>query len=276
MKNSMRLRFYDTAVLVLLCTTLGVGCSEQLGGGIVDEDGEFGLGPAAIKAEKEAQDSDNDDSDNDDSDKDSSGKDGSDKDGSETDTSDKEGTETGTSNEESSDQSEDASTTDSSEESSSEESSTDSTDETISKKLSISFTTQGYNGRYGPYHVGAVWIENKDGSFVRTVRQWGEVRQRHLVKWKAASGSNTTDAVTGATLYDHESHRLSWDLRGSDGKAVPDGDYVLCVEFTEENSSLMGIDDGPSLEVPFRLGASGETLTPADSSGYLDVELVVP
>lgn len=278
-RGSMKHRRYASSILVLLCLTLGVGCADQLSGGIVDDDGDLGLGDSAIKAEKDAKDSGKEEESKDESDKtpseeDSSKKDPSDEDSSDTDPSDKEPSETDTGSENNDDSTEEESQTTGSS-SSTEESSTDETDETVSQKLSVSFTTKTYKGRYGPYHVGAVWVEKKDGSFVRTIRQWGEIRQRHLVKWKAASKSNTVDAVTGATLYDHQSHALKWDLRDVNGDRAADGDYVLCFEFTEENSSL-GAEDGPSLRVPFELGKGGETLTPADSAGYLNVELVVP
>lgn len=270
----MKLRYFENAVYVLLCATLGAGCSEQLSGGIVDEDGDFGLGPSAVKAEKDAQASDKEESDKNGSDKDDSDSD-SDKDDSDS-GSDKDASETGTSSDDSEEPSE-ATSSGSGEDSDSttEASSTDSTDETVSRKLALSFATKGYNGRYGPSHVGAVWIEKKDGAFVRTIRQWGEYRQRHLVKWKAASGSDITDAVTGATLHDHQAHALTWDLRDADKKLVPNGEYVLCWEFTEENSSL-GAEDGPSLRVPFTLGNSGSTRSPADTEGYVNVEVVVP
>lgn len=265
----MKLRSYQSTVIVLLCTTLAAGCSEQLSGGIVGEDGELGLGDSAIKAEKDTKDSGKKDSDDDDSGKKSSGKKDSDKKPSDKDSSETE------SSKEQDDESGDEETGSTGASSSAEDTSDDSTDETVSKKLKISFTTKRYGGRYGDYHVGAVWIEKKGGAFVRTIRQWGEIRQFHLVKWKAASKSNTVDAITGPTLFEHESHELSWDLRDVDQALVPDGDYVLHCEFTEDNSSYKA-PHGPTLEVEFSLGEGGATLTPDGGEHYLDVELVVP
>lgn len=283
-RGHMKVRLYQSTVLVLLCTTLGAGCSDQLSGGIVGDDGDLGLGASAVKAEKEAEessknsnDSDIDDSDNDDSKNDDSEKDGSDKDSSgndasqeNTETSGSEQSETGASNDDSEtgDEGSDSS-------SSTEDENTDDTNETVSQKVKVSFTTKTYEGDYGPRHVGAAWIEAKDGTFVRTIRQWGEIRERHLVKWKAVSNSNVVDAVTGATLFEHETHSLTWNLRDKDGNVVPEGEYVLGLEFTEENSSF-DAEDGPSLRVPFTLGGGSETLTPADNSAYVDVEVVVP
>lgn len=244
----------------------------------MSDDGDLGLGESAIKAEKEAkkqsEEEDDDSSKKDSDDEGSNKKDPSEEDSNETETEAKDNSESETSGDDTGDDSESEDETTGSSDST-QDTRDDTTDETVSKKMSISFTTKSYGGRFGDYNVGAVWIEKKGGTFVRTLRQWGEIRDRHLVKWHASSKGNVVDAVTGATLYEHESQTLSWDLRDKDEQVVPDGDYVIRFEFTEDNSAFSA-PHGPSLRVAFSLGEGGETLRPDGGDGYSGVEIVVP
>lgn len=102
-------------------------------------------------------------------------------------------------------------------------------------EVSFTFTTVSFNGEYAPDNVGAVWVEDAAGAFVKTLEVWGTKRLEYVEMWKTETGGNTVDAITGATRSSHGQHQLGWDLTGVDGAVVPDGLYHVYIEFTEHN-----------------------------------------
>lgn len=129
-------------------------------------------------------------------------------------------------------------------------------------KLTLDFTTVTFKGEYAPKNVGAVWITNDQNVFVKTLERWAVKRSKYLVKWKAASGSNVVDAVTGATRSKHGPHSLSWDGTDVSGNLVPDGTYRVYMEFTEKNGA------GPWTSIDVVKGASPADITPADLAAF--------
>lgn len=263
---------------IAVCASLAFGgCADQLEGGIVDDDGEFGLGVPHEKESSKSSKSDKDESQDDPSSK----KDSADEKASENDepspkdSSEPEGEESSSTGEsEETTKSEGSTDTDEPSEDTTEESPKEE-EEKVDGELKVSFTTESYGGRYGPRNVGAVWIEDKDGKFLRTLKKWAAVRTRHLIAWKKASGSDLTDAVTGATQRRHSSHRVTWDRKDASGKLHGVGDYLLRFELTEENSS--GRDKpGPTFKVPFHLGGGSKKLKPDDAKGFRSIEIVTP
>lgn len=101
--------------------------------------------------------------------------------------------------------------------------------------MSFLFTTVSFNGEYAPDNVGAVWVSDAGGAFVKTLEVWGTKRLKYVEKWNAESGGSTVDAVTGATRSSHGEHVVAWDLRGQGGQVVADGLYHVVMEFTEHN-----------------------------------------
>ncbi len=108
----------------------------------------------------------------------------------------------------------------------------------------VTFTvkTATYNGGYAPRNAGVIWITNSQNQFVKTIKVWAQPYRYTLVRWIANSGSNTTAAITGASLNTHQLHTVTWNAKDYQGNTVPDGDYTFNVEFTEHNatSSNMG------------------------------------
>jgi hypothetical protein len=135
--------------------------------------------------------------------------------------------------------------------------------------LGITVRTTPFGGRYQPRNVGAVWIEDADGGFVKTVKVWARTRRRYLEGWLDASGGNVVDAVTGATLSSHVTHQVLWELTDLAGCEVPDGDYQVVMELTDRN--------GPGALARFPLTKRGDpvTLTPADVATFHDVVLTL-
>lgn len=132
--------------------------------------------------------------------------------------------------------------------------------------------------KYGPRNVGAIWIERQDGSFLRTLEVWGDVRREHLIAWRTASDENDVDAVTSSTLKTHTTHVATWDLTDLDGQPVPPGGYRVRVEFTEENSNGNAAD-GPQIDVAFELDGVPDRLevpSSGDANAFTDLLLWGP
>ncbi|MDH4212225.1 MAG: DUF2271 domain-containing protein [candidate division WOR-3 bacterium] len=80
----------------------------------------------------------------------------------------------------------------------------------------------------------AVWIEDADGRFIKTVYVSGfsgyaKERQVNLPVWAKSSEFRDVDAVTGASI-DLGHHVYTWDLGDHAGKKVGSGDYRVVVE----------------------------------------------
>ncbi|MBL4684872.1 MAG: DUF2271 domain-containing protein [Nannocystaceae bacterium] len=138
----------------------------------------------------------------------------------------------------------------------------------------IQVRTRSYNGKYAPDNIGAIWIEDAAGAFVRTLSVWAGVRREHLLQWNSASNANTTDAVTAATSASHRSRVVQWDLRDATGTVVVDGDYVARFEISEVNAND-GAGAGPSLSIPFNTTSRGKEFT-AGGTEFPDAVVVTP
>jgi hypothetical protein len=130
------------------------------------------------------------------------------------------------------------------------------------------FGTHSYAGQFAPDNIVAAWIEDGQGNFVRTLIMLSQIEKVHLVEWNLVSGGNTVDAITGATPMTHDTiHSGIWNLLDANGAIVPDGDYVLRIEMTEDNSA--GVPpEGPRRSIPFTLGNGHFDLLPADGDAF--------
>lgn len=128
----------------------------------------------------------------------------------------------------------------------------------------IRVRTTAVGGRYAPRNIGAIWIEDSTGKFVKTIEVWAKTRARYLTRWKTASASNVVDAVSGATLASHTTHDRTWNLQGLDHCKVQPGNYKVVVEETDSNAT------GPSLEIPFTIG-SAATVMAAETTNFHDL-----
>lgn len=122
---------------------------------------------------------------------------------------------------------------------------------TPSTGLVVSFQTVSYQGRYAPRHVLGAWLVDSEGKHIRDLAIYGEKHANKLARWRQDTGKAKPDATTGATRRLHEPLTVIWDGADAEGKPLPDGAYVVRVEFTETNRP------GPVLDIPVRKG--GET-----------------
>lgn len=114
--------------------------------------------------------------------------------------------------------------------------------------LVVSFQTASYQGRYAPRHVLGAWLVDSEGKHLRDLAIYGEKHANKLARWKQDTGKAKPDATTGATRKLHEALTVTWDGTDAAGKPLPDGAYIIRLEFTETNRP------GPVLDIPVRKG----------------------
>jgi len=125
--------------------------------------------------------------------------------------------------------------------------------------LSVSVTTTAPGGNYRPRNVGAIWIADATGRFIKSLDVWGNRRLSRVTAWNAATraagvAGNKVDAITSATLTAHRAHNASWNCQDYAGKVAPDGTYRVYFEVTDSNNA------GPNHFETFTKGPAPATL----------------
>jgi hypothetical protein len=133
--------------------------------------------------------------------------------------------------------------------------------------LQVSTTTKSAGGNFAPKNIVAVWVENENGQFVKTLAAYANARKTYLNTWEALTSSagsiyNTVDAVTGATRSSHGTINCSWNGTDYKGNLVGDGTYNLRFELTDKNST------GNRASFLFSKGNAIQTLTPANVPSF--------
>ena len=139
--------------------------------------------------------------------------------------------------------------------------------------LTATVVTTSAGGKYSPRNIGAIWIADAGGHFLKTLTEWGSRRRQYLYKWQAATAAagtpgNTVDAITSATLPSHGTRTGQWSCTDWNRRPVADGRYQICFELTDRDAA------GPSDCVPFDKGRQGFTVTPADAPSFTARTLV--
>ena len=134
----------------------------------------------------------------------------------------------------------------------------------FSQNLIFKVTTTTYNGAYAPYNCFAIWITDSKGTYIKTINRQSTAYSYYLTNWKNSSGGKMTDGVTGATLSSHNYPYsygnvsripFHWDCKDYKGTLVPDGDYFINVEFTEEDAT------GKYTQYQFTKGSVSQTIS---------------
>jgi hypothetical protein len=105
--------------------------------------------------------------------------------------------------------------------------------------FSFRVSTVTANGTYAPRNVGAIWISDAGGKFVKTLQEWGDPRTgriKNASAWETASGGNTVDAVTGATRGGHGPLTATWDCTDLSKNPIANGSYIAHVTFAESDN----------------------------------------
>ncbi|MBK8258541.1 MAG: DUF2271 domain-containing protein [Polyangiaceae bacterium] len=127
--------------------------------------------------------------------------------------------------------------------------------------------TSAVGGQFAPRNVGAIWIQNGQGQFVKTLERWGTTRAKWLLSFNEASGGNVVDAITGPTKVAHETHEVRWDVTDAAGCPSPAADYTIQLELTDRSGA------GVTLGIPFVLAEPGVDLSPPDAPNFHDMAI---
>ena len=159
-------------------------------------------------------------------------------------------------------------------------------------KTTFRVRTRSQDHNYAPANCGAIWIEDEFGAHVRTLKVWADRRLEHLVHWRKSIGAYPADdepeipvdALSGATLDAHATHKVDWDGRDFLGQFVPHGAYRVQIEVTEDNANdrehqfrgnpttgFEVIPEGALYSVAFTVGDAAPThIVAADTAAALE------
>ena len=136
-------------------------------------------------------------------------------------------------------------------------------------------TTVTARGTYSPKNVGALWIEDGAGKFVKSLEVWGATRLSNLTAWTSVSGNNKVDAVTSATHGSHGPHTGNWNCSDVNHASVVNGSYQACVSFAESDAFPF-FGPAPILFcAPFNKGSGPATSSPANQANFTQMQLVM-
>lgn len=136
--------------------------------------------------------------------------------------------------------------------------------------LSVKVTTASAGGKYAPRNVGAIWVADEAGNFVRSLEVWAQRRVSNLSTWnsatsKAGAAGSRVDIVSQATLTSHKAHTATWNCQDFKKLPVPDGTYRVYFEIADGSRA--------SRFEAFTKGPAAATLTPADNNNFKALEL---
>lgn len=143
--------------------------------------------------------------------------------------------------------------------------------------MTVSFGTTRLGGKYAPRNCGAVWIEDANGFYIRTLNLWANERKMSVVAWFQSACMTDAqiaapDVNTSATLPVPQAHTVTWDTQDYRGRVTPDGLFSLYIQVTENEI----FPEGPVLRIDFMKGPApvNNILKPADiPRGYENVML---
>lgn len=143
--------------------------------------------------------------------------------------------------------------------------------EVRAQSVKISFTTTEAGGKYAPANIVAVWAEQSDGTFIKTLGRWSNKRTQYLRAWDNAGG-RTADAVSGSTRQNHNLQlTVNWDLTDKAGTALPQGVYQIRMELADRNSG----NEAQNNQGTFMVNHNGTSMTdtPPNDSGFENVTI---
>jgi hypothetical protein len=152
---------------------------------------------------------------------------------------------------------------------------------TPTESVTIAFTPVNQRGKYSPRNVGAVWIQDVSGQYVKTVAVWGTVELQSLKTWAATGHSDCPpsgvfgvascpDAVTGATSVTYVAHTATWQMNDASGAIVPDGPYDVFIEVTDQHTSTQ------VTSVSITKGPDPQNSNPPDAMYFTGISVTYP
>ena len=137
----------------------------------------------------------------------------------------------------------------------------------ITESVKFTVKTSSPGGTFSPRNIGAIWIEDSNGNFVKTLKRWAEKRKKYLYTWKKSSNENIVDAITSATKSSHTTHTATWNVKDFNGNTMPNGNYKLRVELTDKHAQ------GPLYSLDFNIGDSTGSIKPTDENYFHNIKL---
>ncbi|OIO99876.1 MAG: hypothetical protein AUJ98_09745 [Bacteroidetes bacterium CG2_30_33_31] len=139
--------------------------------------------------------------------------------------------------------------------------------------MTFTFTQTAVNAQ-ATKNVMAIWIEDANGTFVKTrARFWSAGTNDHLPSWVTKSGQNTApDAITGATLTSSTTMKafgtktITWDGKNAAGTLMPDGNYKVIVESSWCKPEPANGSHKFLSTFTFAKGTTASTVTPTDAN----------
>ena len=135
------------------------------------------------------------------------------------------------------------------------------------KSLAFEVTTSPAGLRYQPKNIGAIWIQDSSGAVVKSLKVWARVRARWLTKYNAARAGAAVDVTASATLTNHQTHKVTWDLKDRSGATVAPGKYTLFAELTDGDAT------GKATSIEFDTSGAPKATTPANAPCFNDMKL---
>ena len=133
--------------------------------------------------------------------------------------------------------------------------------------LSFDVTTSPAGFRYQPKNIGAIWVQDASGKLVKSLEVWAGIRRRYLTRYVSALSGGTVDVTSSATLSNHKTHKVMWNLKDRNGAQVPPGKYTLVMEMTDGDIS------GRSNAVEIDTSGGAMSLTPMDAPSFSGMTL---
>jgi hypothetical protein len=127
--------------------------------------------------------------------------------------------------------------------------------------------TAPQGGLYQPRNIGAIWIQDSSGKFMKSLEVWAGIRRTYLSKYNAAHGSMAVDVTASATLSSHKMHHATWNLKDRSGAAAPPGKYTVVIELTDTDWT------GKFKSVDFDTSMGPQTLMPAGDTYFSALKL---
>jgi hypothetical protein len=122
-------------------------------------------------------------------------------------------------------------------------------------------------------HIAVAWVTKADGTFIKTLWKQGPDDfndahyNDHCTTWNAArAGSTVIDGFTTATATSYSAPNspmdLTWNCRDADNNPVPDGNYIVKIQYTERMNP--GVE-APIASLPWTKGTTAFSNTYANS-----------
>lgn len=146
--------------------------------------------------------------------------------------------------------------------------------------LTFTYTPVSHNGYSGTKNVLAIWIQDANGTFIKTrIRNVGGGTADHLPTWAVNAGGPATNALssscnivsatTGATLSSFTQKTITWNGTDVNGNIVPDGTYKVTIQSTWNH----GTAGTATRSFTFTKGSTADSPTFTDDSNFTGISL---